>query len=466
MVNKELTVAEAIAQNEPILLFHGDVAGHEETKRTIEISKDGRYIHAVKPDTTVNYSFDLKRGCYIKHKKDHPDCDVETAKITGWFYGNDVITYDYKFGLLILYNKFHRYFSGFRSVARFIEALKEPESLYYEQWIGAGVNLRPTATLMSIKNDGMHVDCEYQRLFGRGIHKPPSAVHKILLDLLKKMDVVDIDTLNEHIDHFSPEKYRLLSELQDYNNEEYEEVLLVSNGYYGGRRDYVNILEDDGWSVQRDRNRLLNLISKYNLQLDSFMPYLRKLHMYEHTNLDWVLDNYKDYLDAELFLRNGKMRKVNKYPANLVQMHHNRTAVMKDIEEERRRRQDELERKNEHLIYEDGKKYEFIPKNSDFVMIVPEGPEDVVEEGNNLGHCVGSYTSRIRKGKTFITFMRKSEDSDHSFITVEIKEGVIYTALGNHNRKLEKNERLWLQEYAKKKGLGYTAYSIIEEEEE
>lgn len=465
MVNKTLKIREAIEQKEPILLFHGDIAGHEDTKKTIEISKDGRYIHAVKPDVKVNYSFDLKRGCYIKHKEGYPDCEIDTAKITGWFYGNDVITYDYKFGLLILYNKFHRFFSEFRSVARFIEALKNPESLYYEQWLGTGVKLEMTDKIMEIENNGRHVTCEYERMFGSGIRKPPSEVDKLLLDLLKKKDKVDINTLNDYIDNFSAEKYKLLQKLHKYSDDEtYEEVFLVSNGEYGHRRADVNVLEYNAWRVKHDRNKLLNLISQYNLQLDRFIPYLRNLRMYEHTNLDWVLDNYEDYLKAELFLRNGKMRKVNKYPANLVQMHHNRTAVMKKIEEERRRRQDELERQNEHLVYEDGKKYQYTPNNSEFAIIVPDGPEDVIDEGNNLGHCVGGYTSRIRKEKTFIVFMRKSKELDRSFITVEIRDGNLCTALGRHNRRLEKDERLWLQAYAKNKDLDYTAYSIIEEE--
>ena len=61
------------------------------------------------------------------------------------------------------------------------------------------------------------------------------------------------------------------------------------------------------------------------------MQYLKQLQ-FEYTNIQWIVHNYEDYLDAEYFLRGNKMRKMNKYPSNLVQMHHNRTEVMKTIE--------------------------------------------------------------------------------------------------------------------------------------
>ena len=461
-LDKELTVKEAIEQGEPILLFHGDVYGHEHNKKVIEISKEGRYIHAVKTDSIVNYSFDLKEGHYIKHKRGE-DTRVDTAKITGWFYGNDVITYDYKFGLLILYNKYHHNFSQYRSVARFIEALKNPGSLYYEQWVGVGVDLEATHILLALKNNGSHVSCEYQRLFTPRIRKAPSDVDKALIELLKKRENVGLTLLNDYIDNFSPKRHSILSKLFDYaKNEDYEDVFKIRARHRYNNSE-SNILTDNSWQIRHDRNRFLDLIENYNLQLERFIPYLRDLLVFEHTDLSWIIDNYSDYLDAELFLRNGKMRKVNKYPNNLVQMHHNRTAVIRDIERERKRREDELERKNEHLVYEAGLKYQDIRKRGDFSMIVPDGPEDVIDEGNNLGHCVGGYTRQIRKGKTFIVFMRKRKEPEVSFITVEIKNGEVCTALGRHNRRLEKNEREWLEKYAERHDLKYTAYAPLEE---
>ena len=59
--------------------------------------------------------------------------------------------------------------------------------------------------------------------------------------------------------------------------------------------------------------------------------------------------------------------------------------------------------------------------------------------------------------------MRKTEKLDIPYITVEVINNRICTALGRHNRRLETEERKWLEKYAEKHNLGYTAYPKLEE---
>ena len=64
---------------------------------------------------------------------------------------------------------------------------------------------------------------------------------------------------------------------------------------------------------------------------------------------------------------------------------------------------------------------------------------------------------------TFIVFMRKQKYEDVPFITVEIKNGKLCTALGHSNRRLTPVEKEFLEKYADKKGLEYTAYTRLTE---
>ncbi len=81
-------------------------------------------------------------------------------------------------------------------------------------------------------------------------------------------------------------------------------------------------------------------------------------------------------------------------------------------------------------------KYEFSDK--EFTIFYPEKPEDIVKEGSELNHCVGSYINKIIKGSNIILFLRKNEELDKSLVTVDIipiGDGLfeIEQAHGKHN---------------------------------
>lgn len=57
-----------------------------------------------------------------------------------------------------------------------------------------------------------------------------------------------------------------------------------------------------------------------------------------------------------------------------------------------------------------------------FIMKTPESVVDLVREGENLHHCVGSYTDRIIKGNSLIFFLRRRANPDQSLVTVELNK--------------------------------------------
>ena len=85
------------------------------------------------------------------------------------------------------------------------------------------------------------------------------------------------------------------------------------------------------------------------------------------------------------------------------------------------------------LSQEKIEKYNYKDKN--FSIIIPMQPKELIDEGISLSHCVGSYIDRVIDEKCNIVFMRKNDNLEESYITIEIKNKTITQAQGKYNRK-------------------------------
>lgn len=63
---------------------------------------------------------------------------------------------------------------------------------------------------------------------------------------------------------------------------------------------------------------------------------------------------------------------------------------------------------------------------------LPNRLEELKAEGEALHHCVGTYMEKVRKGETMIFFIRKKEEPDKPFYTLEWK-GKVIQCRGSHN---------------------------------
>jgi hypothetical protein len=77
-------------------------------------------------------------------------------------------------------------------------------------------------------------------------------------------------------------------------------------------------------------------------------------------------------------------------------------------------------------------KYEY--SNKQYSVIKPTSADDLVVEGNTLHHCVKNYIDRVAKGTTNIMFLRKTEELNVPFFTIEISnDGTIEQIHGLQN---------------------------------
>lgn len=72
-----------------------------------------------------------------------------------------------------------------------------------------------------------------------------------------------------------------------------------------------------------------------------------------------------------------------------------------------------------------------------YQIIMPHSAREIVEEGVRQNHCVGRYVERVATGESVILFLRRVEDPEKSFYTIEIKKDMrrchIVQVRGAHN---------------------------------
>lgn len=69
-------------------------------------------------------------------------------------------------------------------------------------------------------------------------------------------------------------------------------------------------------------------------------------------------------------------------------------------------------------VYSLVKEYEF--SNDEYVIVAPKSVFELTTEGRTLNHCVGSYVQSVSNGKEYILFLRKKENQDIPFFTINI----------------------------------------------
>ena len=109
------------------------------------------------------------------------------------------------------------------------------------------------------------------------------------------------------------------------------------------------------------------------------------------------------------------------------------------------------------------KKWEY-NKNEKFSVIAPVMPNDLAKEGMTLHHCVKSYIDRVANGRTNIMFIRKNENLEEPFFTVEVSnDGTIEQVhgFGNRNANTEEGLEDFVKEWADAKKLSTRSYNKI-----
>ena len=94
---------------------------------------------------------------------------------------------------------------------------------------------------------------------------------------------------------------------------------------------------------------------------------------------------------------------------------------------------------------------------------LPVDGDEITAEGAYLRHCVGGYVDRMANGKTTIFFVRRVEEPDKPFYTLEWLNGRVQQCRTTHNGSYIQNPEIkcfvdaWVEKISKKDSKKKTA---------
>lgn len=97
----------------------------------------------------------------------------------------------------------------------------------------------------------------------------------------------------------------------------------------------------------------------------------------------------------------------------------------------------------------------YLFSDSNFTIISPDSPLDIIIEGTTLHHCVKSYINKIAAGYTTILFIRKNDEINRPYFTLEIKNGKIRQCHGFANCNVTDEVNNFLKDFCKEKDVEY-----------
>lgn len=145
------------------------------------------------------------------------------------------------------------------------------------------------------------------------------------------------------------------------------------------------------------------------------------------------VNDYHDYLQLAAGLGYNLDDDWILYPKNLKERHDQLTEEQNERKVELEKESDDKkDRKLKRTIKRKGwTRYEM--EIEQLLIRLPECAHEIRKEGNAQHHCVATYMDRMVAGETCILFIRKKEEPDKSYYTVEVRDDEVIQVRGKYN---------------------------------
>lgn len=155
------------------------------------------------------------------------------------------------------------------------------------------------------------------------------------------------------------------------------------------------------------------------------------------SNKDSALQLLFDYASM-----NRDMKKdYEKYPRYLSTLH--------DITQKNYKiKEDEILNEKFQTVVEQMKENKIEYSDDEYSIVIPKSIKDLVDEGQNLSHCVASYYKRMANNETSVVFLRSKYSLDKSLVTVEVRDGIVVQAKGKSNTEPKEKEKQFIKKYS------------------
>ena len=166
---------------------------------------------------------------------------------------------------------------------------------------------------------------------------------------------------------------------------------------------------------------------KCRFSLEQAMNYIerQRKEQYKGKSVKQVIAQYEDYMSMCDKLHKDTTDEMVFRPRELKRRHNEAVAEIERLNAQLKA--DEYSKKfgdAEKVLQIIREKFEYV--GDGFFIKVPERIVDIVSEGNYLHHCAGAtdrYFDRIKSHETYICFLRKVEEPDIPFYTIEVEPG-------------------------------------------
>jgi len=240
-----------------------------------------------------------------------------------------------------------------------------------------------------------------------------------------------------------------LSSLIDKDSDFYFSMAKRINRVHSDYHDFLYFIGTDNsvYYCYRDRSRASKILWRYINKAKNIIPttpeqterdrknLLKLMRLQEKTDKKGINEDvfriFSDALNLFKQISNTNRPDIDLYACkdvNELHRYHNMLIEI-NIADKETRDKEEQERLNKLAakLYDQRKeKFEYADDN--FSIIVPEEMNKITKEGVYLHHCVGGYISRVAEGRTNILFLRRNENIDIPFFTIEVN---------NHNEIIQ-----------------------------
>lgn len=254
---------------------------------------------------------------------------------------------------------------------------------------------------------------------------PPSWYPKVILNIFHENNIsmsrsIEIDFEDDYDKTTS--KYVLIDKIAKENYLEFQSVNnLVSSRHFG------TLVRDYGYNFTR---------------LMEYMAYLTTVEGIDDYTAKRELHDY-----ARMMSIMHPQRKWKKYPKMLLSVHQItvRNFAEKKIEIDAEMFRTAVKSYSD-LVYD---------KDSKYVVLVPESDEDLIFEGSELSHCVGSYRRSVSEMRTCILFVRDKKEPSVPFMTIEVRDDKLVHAQKRFRAGANEEEVKFLKKFCNVKKIEY-----------
>lgn len=168
-------------------------------------------------------------------------------------------------------------------------------------------------------------------------------------------------------------------------------------------------------------------ISCYTTWNKAFKYITKQLNKYKNWDTkEDVLRTWIDYLfDCDELKLDAKEKSVL-FPKDLYRQHQNFIAQIRYKKDEKLQEGFEKQKKRREKL-----KFEY----NGIISIPASGQSELIEEGKAMAHCVGGYAEKCSKGETDIIFIRKKDNPDKAYVTMEVKKDKVIQVRAYRNGK-------------------------------